>query len=241
MGSAGGPFLGQVYTEAESNIDDVTITGPGAPGAMVTGTVTLPFKADFSGIYETLPFGNSGFSGGLQFGAGFVGTNYQANFTAAGNSGGDTYTLAPALGATWTLSAVPTYDVNLVTVQPAGVGAIHNDDWAITGSLVLTQMFPVNTAFTIGFDVVGNCGGGGGNSQITGSCGFDALDPWGFIPGFSSFDLPNGYSVDAPSIGLVNGVVPGSSPVPEPSPLTLFASGLMLLGAFARMRRSRRL
>jgi len=230
MAIAGGPFLGQVYTDADSNIGDVTITGPGGPGAMVNMTVTLPFIADFSGIYATVAgtASASGFSGGLQFKAVFDTKTYQANFTGSGNPGSDIDTLT-SVGATWTLSAVPTYG----TIVDVG-GTIHNDDWAITGSLVLTQMFPVNMPFSIEFDVIGNCGGGGGNSQIEGSCAFNALDPWGIIPGFSSFDLPPDYSIDAPSIGLVNGVVSGT---PLPATLPLFASGLGALGLIGWRRK----
>jgi len=63
------------------------------------------------------------------------------------------------------------------------------------------------------------------------SCAFDAYDPWGFIPGFASFDLPEGYTVNAESINLVDGIVPGAI-APEPGSPVLAGTGCTLILAF---------
>jgi hypothetical protein len=82
--------------------------------------------------------------------------------------------------------------------------------------------------------VQGSCGAGG---VFPADCQYDALDPFGLIPGFSSFDLPDGYSVNAASIGLVNGQIPGA--VPEPASAVLFGVGCALIVGMRRVIRKR--
>jgi hypothetical protein len=232
-GDAGGGYLGGVDNSATSYIDDVTISGP---GTSVMVTVTLPFVSFFSGEYETLPNGNSGFQGGLEYGVIFPGYTSTEDFGVSGSSSGDNYTLPPQAG--WSLSVAPTYGITLLQ-GPLGVGAIHDVSYVINGSLQFTTTVPVGSPFAISFSVGGKCGAGGGNSFLPATCQFDAYDPWGLVPGFDSFDLPDGYSINAPSIDLVDGVVPlsGTGGVPEPAIWTVMLIGFGGLGAMMRGRK----
>jgi hypothetical protein len=71
----------------------------------------------------------------------------------------------------------------------------------------------------------------------------DGLNTMGFPIGVPVFDLPSGFTVNAPSIGLVNNVIPGDivpgpPGVPEPPSLLLLVVGLGGL-AFIRLTRAR--
>jgi hypothetical protein len=71
----------------------------------------------------------------------------------------------------------------------------------------------------------------------------DGRNTMGFPIGVPVFELPSGFTVNAPSIGLVNNVIPGDivpgpPGVPEPSSLLLLVVGLGGL-AFIRLTRAR--
>ncbi len=224
MGSAGQPGGGfpQGFSEANSQISDLMISGP---GSSVTMTVTIPFTSILTEEFETFPAGGSSASGRIAFS--IVSHQYQGSIGFSTN--GDDDTGQPTVAGTgWSYSLVPTFDVTILT-GPSGVGAIHNTSFQFNGSLTFTASFPVGVFFPINLDVQGACSAGGLNlNAFPSNCQYDALDPFGFVAGFSSFDLPPGYSVNAASIGLVDGQIV-SSAVPEPSMIVLLALGCVML------------
>jgi hypothetical protein len=74
------------------------------------------------------------------------------------------------------------------------------------------------------------------NAIANASAGVNASDTFGLPIGTPVFDLPAGFTANAPSIGLVNNVIPGSA-APEPMSMGLAAAGLAILGWRARRRR----
>jgi|GEM_PF-5295343 len=251
--SGGGTInsLAETSGYAESNIDDVIFTGPGSfvsgyaesniddviftgPGSFVNATVTLPFLSLQTGEFWLTPFGNSGASGTLTFGVSF----YQyAGSIGLGYTGDDfTHQLVPT-GSGWDYSLVQTIGPPVLSAcgDPQDAVCAHwGVSYQLNGSVTFTESFPVGTPLRLVMTVQGSCGAGG---IFPADCQYDALDPFGLIPGFSSFDLPDGYSVNAESIGLVNGQIPAA--VPEPAPAVLFGVGCALIVGMRRVIRKR--
>jgi hypothetical protein len=238
MGSAGQPggSSAGVFTEANTNISDLIFSGP---GTSVTATVTIPFTSIILEDFQAWPAGPSGAGARIAFGVTFG--QYQGGVGIG--TDGDTYTPSVTSGTGWSFSVVPTFGITLLTCcNPPQIGSEHSNSFQFNGSLTFTQTFPVGVVIPVVFDVQGQCSAAGLNQDAFPSdCQFDALDPFGFVAGFSSFNLPPGYSVDAPSIGLVNGQIP-SSAAPEPGAMVLLGPGcaILLAGRFLKSRLSRR-
>jgi len=231
--SGGGTInsLAQASGFAQSNIDDVIFSGP---GSFVTATVTLPFLSLQTGEFWLTPFGNSGTSGSLTFSVSF---GQYAGSLGLGYVGSDfTHQLVPN-GSGWDYSLVQTIGPPVLSAcgdPPDAVCAHWGVSYQLNGSVTFTESFPVGTPVRLIMTVQGSCGAGG---IFPADCQYDALDPFGLIPGFSSFDLPDGYSVNAESIGLVNGQIPGA--VPEPASAVLFGVGCALIVGMRRVIRKR--
>jgi len=231
--SAGGTInsLAQASGFAQSNIDDVIFSGP---GSFVTATVTLPFLSLQTGEFWLTPFGNSGTSGSLTFSVSF---GQYAGSLGLGYVGDDfSHQLVPT-GSGWDYSLVQTIGPPVLSAcgdPPDAVCAHWGVSYQLNGSVTFTESFPVGTPVRLIMTVQGSCGAGG---IFPADCQYDALDPFGLIPGFSSFDLPDGYSVNAESIGLVNGQIPGA--VPEPASAVLFGVGCTLIAGVRRVIRKR--
>jgi len=231
--SGGGTInsLAQTGGSAESNIDDVIFSGP---GSFVNATVTLPFLSLQTGEFWLTPFGNSDAAGSLTFGVSF---GQYAGSIGLGYVGDDfSHQLVPT-GSGWNYSLVQTIGPPVLSAcgdPPDAVCAHWGVSYQLNGSVTFTESFPVGTPVRLIMTVQGSCGAGG---IFPADCQYDALDPFGLIPGFSSFDLPDGYSVNAESIGLVNGQIPGA--VPEPASAVLFGVGCALIVGMRRVIRKR--
>jgi len=238
-GSAGGSLaFAQSQALADSVITDVVFTGP---GSFVTATVTLPFTSLQTGEFWLTPFGNSGTSGSLTFGLTF---NQYAGSIGLGYTGDDAPGSDPSClsavgcnlgisGSGWSYSLVSTIGPPVLSScgDPASAVCAHwSVSYQLNGSVSFTELFPVGTPLLMHMSVQGGCSAGG---PFPASCQYDALDPFGLIPGFASFDLPDGYSVNAESVGLVNGVIPGGA-APEPGPAILMAAGMALIVALRK-------
>lgn len=214
---------------ADSNVDDVIFNGP---GSFVTATVTLPFTSLQTGEFWLTPFGNSGANGSLTFGVNFF--QYSGSI-GLGYTGDDLTDNLVVNGSGWNYSLVPTIGPPVLSAcgSPQDAVCAHwGVSYQLNGSVTFTEMFPVGTPLQLHMNVQGSCGAGG---TFSADCEFDALDPFGLIPGFASFDLPDGYTVNAESIGLVNGSIPSS--VPEPAPVILLGTGLALIVGLRRVSR----
>ena len=240
-GSAGGDINAFAASSgfADSLITDVTFSGP---GSFVTATVTLPFTSLQTGEFWLTPFGNSGTSGTLTFGLTF---NQYAGSIGLGYTGDDAPGSDPSClsavgcnlgisGSGWSYSLVSTIGPPVLSScgDPASAVCAHwSVSYQLNGSVSFTELFPVGTPLLVHMSVQGGCSAGG---LFPADCQYDALDPFGLIPGFASFDLPDGYTVNAESVGLVNGVIPGGT-VPEPGPAVLMAAGMALIVGLRRV------
>ena len=241
VGSAGSAAAGGVlnvsaFTQATANITDILFSGP---GSTVPATVTLAFNSVAIGEYQTWAFGSSGVSGGFQFGVSVAGSPTSViEFDYSGDSNGDSQKFPDGDSVPgWAFTLVPTFDVTLLKDDQGNVGAEHGFSYTWNGGYTFTTTFPVGTPVSILMGMTGSCGAGSSRG-FPADCKFDALDPFGFIPGTVAFQLPEGYTVNAPSIGLVDGMIP-SAGVPEPRSTVVLVTGcILILGMRFRKRSS---
>jgi hypothetical protein len=235
---------------AQSTVDDILFSGP---GATVKTHVLIPFHAQFNlAIDDLANLQGDVFKGtasaGLQFGAnmqcgiscgfgGVVGVDFNAP---------DPFT--PKVQTTMSFGTIA-YDltfqgefVQLITTTPIFgepyAGANFRREYALDGYFDsgLTTV-PVGVPITMQFTV--QTGVQTISFFVSGASGFmNAIDTLGLPQGVPVFDLPAGYSVDAPSIGLVNNVIPAAAGpivgVPAPASLGLMLSGLAVVGWLGR-------
>jgi hypothetical protein len=119
-----------------------------------------------------------------------------------------------------------------------GIGGIgvSMDGWVRTSSFTVTPNVP--SALELSLEVATSAGGTsfGAPSQSTWALS-DFSNTLTFRIGAPVFDLPPGYSVDSPSLGIVdNRWVLAPTQVPEPATVLLLGVGIAALGV-ARMRR----
>ena len=214
---------------------DETITPTSASDPTGRGTIKFQFSVDGSttvtnsafsqaqGIQPLLGFAKTQLSLGLSpANISFVGNvvPFQANVALQGN---DQPLILPATGSTVTFNATGvTVDTNATVLSaalPITFGQSFDFSFALTA-----EALPLNES-----------------SLSSGSSGDDFLST-GALTGIEVFDA-NGNPVSDFMINTdagvelgPNGVIVTTSPVPEPSALLLFASGLSALGLYGRRR-----
>ena len=238
---------------AKSSLDDIVFSGP---GATVQTRVTIPFDALLLLSVDELV----GFKGLVVKGSAAVDVTSSASMFC-GNSCGFNETLnvhwdAPDPFVPIVNNASPgiVYSLDFLgeTVQLLKTEEILGDNYV--GSNVQQIYFlhgyfdSGRTTVPVGVPILMNfliASGAQTQSFFVSSAHavVDGRNTMGFPIGVPVFDLPSGFTVNAPSIGLVNNVIPGDivpgpSGVPEPSSLLLLVVGLGGL-AFIRLARAR--
>jgi hypothetical protein len=129
-----------------------------------------------------------------------------------------------------------------ITVQDtgagSGVGFARDDVIRFHGEFLLSTMAQVGVPLTLNLTL--SLGSNASGSFALGSFGTaDALHTFG-VPqgGVPVFDLPDGFTANSQSLGIVNNVVPAAeSAIPEPGSSVLFLSGTTLLALIAMRKR----
>jgi len=146
-----------------------------------------------------------------------IGTDDNADFSAT----------AVKVSQTFTTLSNPEF-------QLVGVGS--NQIWDFSGDIHFTGTYLTNVPIFFEFDA-------GASAQVqvfgiaSGNALVDGLGTFGIPAGVAVFDLPDGFTVNAPSIELVNGVIPADA-TPEPGTVVFMVIGILASGA-AALRRKR--
>ncbi|HEY1337258.1 MAG TPA: hypothetical protein VGF59_07095 [Bryobacteraceae bacterium] len=114
--------------------------------------------------------------------------------------------------------------------------------WGVSGLFDSGRItVPTNTPLTLAMNItVSEVAAANGIADA--GAGVNAFNTFGLPIGTPVFDLPPGFTANAPSIGLVNNIIPGDS-APEPMSMGLVAAGLVMVGLVAgrsHIARSRR-
>ena len=104
-----------------------------------------------------------------------------------------------------------------------------------TNTILVDPTRPITVAFELNSSV-----GGQIFSDASLTADVLALNSLGFSPGQQVFDLPSGYTLNAPEQGIVDNVFVGTAPAAVPAPATawLSLSGIAGLALMARRRRN---
>jgi hypothetical protein len=238
------PTFAQQSASGFSSIDDIFFKGP---GSTVDATITLPFHIGFSRYFEVWD-ASSGLTSTtdqtftLQFG----GTNIQnfdtmdGDFSSAEEIPTITFQHIPDNPAVaFTFTKIFENDVLLTAVvnghAAAGIG--KDENFFMSGTVTLHQGFSVGSPLSLNLKLSTSATA---NALFVSSADAETggMQTFGFPTGVSAFALPAGFTVNAESIGLVDGVVPDSS-APEPGTVLLFSAGCLAM-AMRRIRRRTR-
>jgi hypothetical protein len=236
-------------SSAQSSIDDLVFSGP---GATVQTEVRIPFHAFFSlgidslgnlggDVFKGIASGGVTLSGSMQCGnsCGYsfrLDTAYDAPdpFTPTGSpgSGGQ---LVYSLDFLRSSLQLLTTDEVLGQVY---AGSHVTRDFVLSGSFDSGLMtVPVGVPILVNFSM----SSGASTTAFFVSGAFaqvDGLHTLGFQQGVPVFDLPAGFTANAPSIGLVNDVIPATD-APEPGSAWMAGLGCVALLAGVTIRRKR--
>lgn len=226
---------------ASSVIDDLVITGP---AAFVQTSLQLFYHAVITVRNQQVTDGTftntSGASGDISLG-GFLGCftcvfgglNGGVEFNVDAVAGG---TAASERQGTHTLQlddlfVTPIIDPDFLGEAWAGVDKVQF--WGVTGNFDSGAItLPTNTFLTLSMNMtVSDLAVGRANTSA--SAGVNAFNTFGLPIGTPVFDLPAGFTANAPSIGLVDNIIPAAS-APEPMPMGLAAAGLAFVGMLTR-------
>lgn len=238
-------------SSARSSIDDLVFSGP---GATVQTEVRIPFHA-----FYTLGIDSLGNLGGDVFkGTASGGVTLSGNMQC-GNSCGYSFSLDTAYLAPDPFTPTPTaspgsggqlvYSLDflfgsvklLKTDEVFGqvyLGSHRSRDFELNGYFDSGLMtVPVGVPILVNFSM----SSGASTTAFFVSGAFAQIDgrhTLGYQQGVPVFDLPAGFTVNAPSIGLVNNVIPATG-TPEPRSACLAGFGCVALWAAVRIRRNR--
>jgi hypothetical protein len=227
---------GQGSSSATSDITDIVFSGP---GPFVQANITLVFDA-FIGTYaegwgsEIGTFGSSTFN---QFQFSYGGLGPGGNFSMNLQTGQDpTFSNPEGLTYSFTLQNQTTQLLTNVVNNIAWAGVGVDSVYFLTGEIHFTQVVPTGTPLDM-FFFIRTLSQGDAPAFSNAVASTDAMNTFGFAAGSGSFDLPEGYTVNAPSIGLVDGHIPGAS-VPESSSALLAGAGFLAMLAARAARRT---
>jgi hypothetical protein len=249
--SAGtGPFTTNFSVQsasAHSTIDDIIFSGP---GPSVDATIRLLFdfglQRDFQDWTSTPNF-TANSTTDQEFSFGFGGRNIQTFNTIFGS-----FTSADSVP---TITSLRPFDPQMITFSTtkifendtfltatipgsteAAAGIERSQDFFFAGQVLIHQTFPVGVPIFLDLQISANT-----NVHAlfiaNGFADTGGFHSFGLPTGSSGFDLPEGYTVNAPSIGLVNGVIADAS-VPEPASVGLFGAGCVAMMMFRRALRA---
>jgi hypothetical protein len=116
--------------------------------------------------------------------------------------------------------------------NPVGAGFLVHDVVRLEGERLLPGLVPVGTPLTLQLNMAVSGSSGTPASVLPQPSGtFDMLHTFGLPRGVPVFDLPEGYTANAPSLGIVDNV----RTVPEPSRFLLLGMALVTLLAMRRL------
>lgn len=201
---------GSAWATVEFIIDDLVVTSTGAGGA---STVPIALHLDLSGGLSA--------SGSL---------NSPPEFSWPVSAGG---TATVGVGVTASGVGVSTFagtrsysENNYGEVSTGSTGLLAGGDQLTTPVFDVTVGTPISLHITLGVTAGASTNITHGNADAAASFGHTLR----FASGRPVFDLPEGYTVDAPSAGIVD----NAFVVPEPSTLALTFVGCVLLASLRR-------
>jgi hypothetical protein len=240
--------------DASGTFNDIVVTGPGSDP--VPFTLTIPFHAVFLQDWSFLDFdgGGSDVSHVVQgadisvalaglFGAGDVGRiivgvdDWSETATVGLSGAGNTIAEPQAspsnpLDADGFLNLLYRIEIPIGTasgVTPVGAGFAVHDAVQLRGAFVMSGMVPVGPPLTLQFRMnLGSRAFGGFGLDASGTA--SALNVLYLPRGVPVFELPEGYTANSPSLGLVDDFVP------EPDESALWAGALAALATVGRHR-----
>ena len=246
-----------IFVQTDSNLtsifDDIVFTGPGS--GLITATIHIPFHAVVYQSYGYLEYFEGGHDTsyvdqGIDLDATLQSVNGRlviSGFNEALGNVSITPSTSPGasivghssntdpIGDGSFLNRVADVVIPIMTppnFEPAGAGNSVQDIITLSGEFNLTSLVSLNTPETLVLQMNLTTIAAGGNNGLLSSDGeIDAFHTFGLENGQIAFDLPDGYTVNSPSLNIANNVV-----VPEPSSLVLAAFGLAGLPAWAWRR-----
>jgi hypothetical protein len=233
------PIFAQQSASGRSSIDDIIFKGP---GATVNATITLPFHMEFLRYHEEWDaFTGLSSSTDQTFTISFGGSNIQNFDTIDGDftSAQEVPTISfqhipnnPAVAFSFTKIFEDDVFMTAVIDGKAAAGIGRDEGFYLSGAVTLQQTFPVGVPLLLNLQL--STTDTAQALYITSASGVTAgMQTFGIPTGVSAFDLPPGYTVNAESIGLVDGVVPDASS-PEPGTVLLFSAGCLVMMARSR-------
>lgn len=236
-------FSTQGSADAVALYRDIVITGP---GSSVTGTLHLPFEAGlnlarFGSGQATAHVDLNAVLFGLTTSEARIVVNYdpQISLLNVGVTGSvdPTGTDGVALDPDGYLRQIFKTET-LIQGPIAGIDFDEND--RLQGEMLLTGPLPVNRPFTLELEM--NLTSTTHGEVLQSLSDVDASDTFG-VPqgGLSVFGLPDGFTVNSPSLGIVDNVVPApaGTTVTEPPTVSLVGLGMLVLGLLGRRGRGR--
>ncbi len=239
-----------IFAQSDANLtsiyDDIVFTGPGS--GLISVTTHIPFHAE---VYQTFNYLDSLENG---HDTSYVDQGIDLDATLQSVSGRlvisgfnealDNLTITPSttsgaavvghatdidpVGDGGFLNRVSHTAIPIMTPPnfvPAGAGESIDDVFALNGEIILTSLVSLNTPETLVLQMNLTSIAHGGNNGLLSSFGeIDALNTFGLENGQIAFDLPDGYTVNSPSLNVANNVV-----IPEPTTLLLLSLGTLSL------------
>jgi hypothetical protein len=201
---------GAAWATVEFTIDDLVVTSTGSGGA---ATVPIALHLDLSGGLSA--------SGSL---------NSPPELSWPASAGG---TATVGVGVTASAIGISSFggtrsysENNFGEVSTGSTGLLAGGDQLTTPVFEVTVGTPFSVRVTLGVTAGASTNITHGNADAAASFGHTL----GFASGRPVFDLPEGYTVDAPSAGIVD----NTFAVPEPSTLALTLVGCALLASLRR-------